>query len=87
MNSMQCDPSTGACYTQGQLVSVLPVMHNFICLFDPKDKELNEKHMPEETSADSENMRPRDDRGDASKHRDDITQVMWRDYKARSHCR
>jgi len=62
-----------------QLVSALAVMHNFIHLFDPKDKELNKKHMPQETSnntvTDSKN-RPRDDQGDALKHRDDIVWVM-----------
>ena len=76
--------------TQVQLVSALAVMHNFIHLFDPKDKELNKKHMPQETSnntvTDSKN-RPRDDQGDALKHRDDIVWVMWRDYKARSYHR
>jgi hypothetical protein len=49
-------------------------------MFDPKDKELNEKHMPQETSnntTNNENVRPRDD----------ITQAIWRDYKARSHHR
>jgi hypothetical protein len=31
---------------QVQLVSALVVIHNYICIFNPRDKELNEKHIP-----------------------------------------
>jgi hypothetical protein len=74
-----------------QLVSALAVVHNFIHLFNLRDKELNEKHIPHETSdntmIDTEHARPTDDQGNASRHREDITQAMWRDYEARSCCR
>jgi hypothetical protein len=74
-----------------QLVSALAVVHNFIRLFDPRDKELNEKHIPRKTSdntlTDTEHMGPADDQGNASRHREDIVQAMWRDYEARSRCR
>jgi hypothetical protein len=75
--------------TQVQLVSALTVVHNFIHLFNPRDKELNTTHIPRETSCtDSENMRlPADDQGNALRHREDIVQAMWRDYEARSHHR
>jgi hypothetical protein len=76
--------------TQVQLVSALVVVHNFICLFDPRDKDINKDHIPTESNdnimADGEDLARADDRGDASRRRDDITQVIWRDYKARS-CR
>jgi hypothetical protein len=72
--------------TQVQLVSVLTVVHNFIHLFDPRDKELNTTHILQETSStDSKIMRPpADDQGNASRHREDIAWVIWRDYEARS---
>jgi hypothetical protein len=35
---------------QVQLVSALVVMHNFIRVFDPRDEELNENHIPRESS-------------------------------------
>jgi DDE superfamily endonuclease len=72
--------------TQVQLVSALTVVHNFIRLYDPRDKELNTTHIPQETSStDSEIMRPpADDRGNASRRREDIARAMWRDYEARS---
>jgi hypothetical protein len=70
--------------TQVQLVSALTVVHNFIRLFDPKDKELNEKHIPQETSdhlmTETENIGSADGRGNAWKRREDIAQAMWRDY-------
>ena len=63
--------------TQVQLVSALTVVHNFICLFNPKDKELNERHIPQETSdhlmADNENIVRAHGQGNAWKHREDIT--------------
>ena len=77
--------------TQVQLVSALAVVHNFIRLFDPRDKELNDKQIPQETSEnsmmDTERIGLADDRGNASRHREEIAQAMWRDYKARSCCR
>jgi hypothetical protein len=76
--------------TQVQLVSALAVVHNFIRLFDPKDKELNAQDTPQETSnntrTDSWDMGLADDQGNASRCREDIAQAMWRDYEARS-CR
>lgn len=74
--------------TQVQLVSALVVVHNFIRLFDPRDKELNEKDIPRESSdntmTDTEYMGSADDRGNASRRREEIAQAMWRDYEARS---
>jgi hypothetical protein len=76
--------------TQVQLVSALVVVHNFIWLFDPRDKELNAQDTFQETSdntrTDSWEMGLADDQGNASRRREDIARVMWRDYEARS-CR
>jgi hypothetical protein len=76
--------------TQVQLVSALAIVHNFICLFNPRDKELNDKQIPQETSEnsmmDTEHVGLADDRGNTSRCREEIAQVMWRDYEARS-CR
>jgi hypothetical protein len=56
-------------------------------LFDPRDKELNTSHTSQESSdnstTDSENTRPADDREKALKCRENIAQAMWRDYEAR----
>jgi hypothetical protein len=76
--------------TQVQLVSALVVVHYFIHLFDPRDKELNDKQIPQETSEnsmmDTECVGLADDRGNTLRCREEITQVIWRDYEARS-CR
>ena len=42
--------------TQVQLVSALAVVHNFIRLFDPRDKELNDKQIPQEPLAEGESF-------------------------------
>jgi hypothetical protein len=73
---------------QVQLVSALVVVHNYIRIFDPRDKELNEKHIPRENSentmTDIERVRVADEQGKAARCREEIMQAMWKDYEARS---
>jgi len=76
---------------QVQLVSALVVVHNYIRIFDPRDKELNEKHVlrenSENTMTDIECVRVADKQGKAARCREKIVQAMWKDDEARSHRR
>jgi len=75
------------------LVPTLAVLHNIIQVYDPNDKVIDEDFIPD-TRDDSqtysegiERSLSAEEQGRATKHRDDIAQVMWRDYVVQSHCR
>jgi len=75
------------------LVPTLTVLHNIIWVYDPNDKVIDEDFIPD-TCNDSqtysegiEHSLSAEERGRAAKCRDDIAQVMWRDYMVQSCCR
>jgi len=76
---------------QVRLVPILAVLHNIIWVYDPDDKVINEDFIPD-TCNDSQTYSEgiecslsAEEQGRAAKHRDNIAQVMWRDYVVQSH--
>jgi hypothetical protein len=83
---------------QARIVSAVAMVHNFICIHDPKDNESvearieraaqKEGHQPErperpERQERPEHVAPADERARATKRRDQIARAMWRDYRVR----
>ena len=84
---------------QARIVSVVAVVHNFICIHDPNDNESVEARIeqaaqkkkgrqPEQSERPERPERPErvalvDERACATKRRDQIAHAMWRDYRAR----
>jgi hypothetical protein len=74
--------------TQARLVSALAVVHNFICIHDPRDVDPTETDIIEDQGSQIQGaIRGReervaaDERGRAAEHRDRIAHAMWRDYR------
>ena len=78
---------------QVHLVPALAVLHNIIWVYDPNDKVIDEDFIPDmcnDSQIYSEGIEcslSAEERGRATKHRDNIAQAMWRDYVVQSCCR
>jgi hypothetical protein len=78
---------------QVRLVSALAALHNILRIYDPDDRVIDDDFIPDVCdnsqvySERIERTLSAEERGRATKRRDDIAQAMWRDYMAQSRCR